>query len=153
MSSGREASGQKLAKVLIADDQRVLADTLGVILRWSGFQTLAAYSAESAIEMARSEKPDLVITDVIFKGEQLSGVDVALHVQKMLPSCKILLFSGDDSSAAVLAKAHADGHQFQFLQKPVYPEEMLDKLGIAMPARPPEELTNKRPVQPAAGGR
>ena len=145
----------KLAKVLIVDDQRVLADTLGVILRWSGFHTLEAYSAEGAIELARTEKPDLLITDVIFKGEKLTGIDVALRVREMLPSCKILLFSGDDSSAPLLAKAKADGHQFQFLHKPVYPQEMLSKLGIGppIPSQSAQQLGGKRPPQSSAGGR
>jgi DNA-binding NtrC family response regulator len=150
---GHEEKQHKLAKVLIADDQRVLADTLGVVLRWSGFQTLLAYSAENAIELAQIEKPDLLITDVVFKGEQLTGIDVALRVQEMLPACKILLFSGDDASASLLAKAQANGHEFQFLQKPVYPQEMLQKLGIGVPTPPPPDaLTRKGPV-PVAGGR
>jgi len=125
------------AKVIIADDQRVLADTLAVILQWGGFQTMAAYSAESAIQMAASERPDLLITDVVFRGESRTGIDVALEVREMLPGCKILLFSGDDSTAALLEKAKAEGHEFQFLQKPVYPEDVLSKLGIsaAMPAK------------------
>ncbi len=118
------------AKVIIADDQRVLADTLAVILQWGGFQTLAAYSAESAIQMAARERPDLLITDVVFRGESRTGIDVALEVRRMLPACKILLFSGDDSTAALLEKAKADGHEFQFLQKPVYPQDVLNKLSI-----------------------
>jgi DNA-binding NtrC family response regulator len=128
------------AKVIIADDQRVLADTLAVILQWGGFQTLAVYSAENAIQMAAREKPDLLITDVVFRGESHTGIDVALRVRELLPDCKILLFSGDDSTAALLEKAKADGHEFQFLQKPVYPQDVLSTLGIsaAIPSETPE---------------
>jgi DNA-binding NtrC family response regulator len=144
---------QRQAKVLIVDDQRVLTDTLAVILQWSGFLVLSAYTTESAMEKAQKEKPDLLITDVIFKGEERTGIDVALFVRKALPSCKILLFSGDDASASLLAKAKAKGHQFEFLQKPVYPQEMLTKLGIqTLPTRgngEAERMFRKRPVQAA----
>jgi len=39
-------------KVLVADDERVIADTLAMILNQSGFQARAAYSGEVALELA-----------------------------------------------------------------------------------------------------
>jgi len=52
-------------KVLIADDERVIADTLAAILNHGGFEALAAYSSLQALELARVFRPDLLISDVI----------------------------------------------------------------------------------------
>ena len=39
--------------VLIVDDERVIADTLSIILSRSGFSTMTAYDGESALELAQ----------------------------------------------------------------------------------------------------
>ena len=52
-------------KVLVVDDERVIADTLAMILNQSGFQAKAVYSGEAALETASSYKPDMLIADVI----------------------------------------------------------------------------------------
>jgi len=52
-------------KVLVADDERVIADTLSMILNQSGFEARAVYSGEKALELAASFVPDMLISDVI----------------------------------------------------------------------------------------
>ena len=41
------------ARVLVIDDDRMVADTLAMVLNVSGFDAVAAYSGESALELAR----------------------------------------------------------------------------------------------------
>ena len=62
-------------RVLVADDERVIADTLVMILNQSGFDAHAAYSGEKAVELATIFKPQMLISDVIMAG--LSGIDAA----------------------------------------------------------------------------
>src|SRR3569623_407437 len=50
-------------KVLVVDDERVIADTLAMILNQSGFQATAVYSGEAALETASTYKPDMLIAD------------------------------------------------------------------------------------------
>ena len=50
-------------KVLVADDERVIADTLAIILNQSGFDATAVYNGEKAVEAARTLKPDMLISD------------------------------------------------------------------------------------------
>jgi hypothetical protein len=45
-----------------------------------------------------------------------------------LPSCKILLFSGQAATADLLEKARMEGHEFEILAKPVHPTDLLAKL-------------------------
>jgi CheY-like chemotaxis protein len=113
-------------KVLVADDERVIADTLAIILNQSGFDATAVYSGEKAVEAAQSLRPDMLISDVIMN--DLNGIDAAIKIREMLPSCKILLFSGQAATADLLDRAQGQGHQFEILAKPVHPQDLLAKL-------------------------
>jgi len=113
-------------KVLVADDERVIADTLAIILNQSGFDATAVYSGERAVEVAETLRPDMLISDVIMT--DLNGIDAAIKIREMLPSCKILLFSGQAATADLLDRANSQGHQFEILAKPVHPQDLLAKL-------------------------
>jgi CheY-like chemotaxis protein len=113
-------------KVLVADDERVIADTLAIILNQSGFEATAVYSGEKAVETAELLRPDMLISDVIMTN--LNGIDAAIKIRAMLPSCKILLFSGQAATADLLDRAQGQGHQFEILAKPVHPQDLLAKL-------------------------
>jgi CheY-like chemotaxis protein len=113
-------------KVLVADDEKVIADTLAMILNQSGFDAHAVYSGEKALELAPTLQPDMLITDVVML--DLNGIDAASRIRALLPSIKILLFSGQASTADLLEKAHAQGYDFEILAKPVHPQDLLSKL-------------------------
>jgi CheY-like chemotaxis protein len=122
----RMPENQHKPKVLVADDERVIADTLAIILNQSGFQATAVYSGEKAVEKAETLRPDMLISDVIMT--DLNGIDAAIKIREMLPSCKILLFSGQAATADLLDRAQGQGHQFEILAKPVHPQDLLAKL-------------------------
>ncbi|HTB97922.1 MAG TPA: response regulator [Terracidiphilus sp.] len=113
-------------KVLVVDDERVIADTLAMILNQSGFDARAVYSGEKAVETALSLVPDMLITDVIMA--DLNGIDAAIKIRESLPQIKVLLFSGQAATADLLEKARAHGHEFEILAKPVHPQDLLNKL-------------------------
>ena len=113
-------------KVLVVDDERVIADTLAMILNQSGFETRAVYSGEKAVEVASDFKPDMLICDVIMTG--MNGIDAALSIRELLPRVKILLFSGQAATADLLENARAQGYEFEILAKPVHPQDLLNRL-------------------------
>jgi CheY-like chemotaxis protein len=113
-------------KVLVVDDERVIADTLAMILNQSGFDARAVYSGEKAVELASSFEPDMLISDVIMA--DLNGIDAAIRIRAVLPSIKILLFSGQAATADLLEKARAKGYEFEILAKPVHPQDLLSRL-------------------------
>jgi CheY-like chemotaxis protein len=113
-------------RVLVADDERVIADTLAMILNQSGFEARAVYSGEKAVELAPEFKPDMLISDVIMPG--LNGIDAAIELRALLPGIKILLFSGQAATADLLEKARTQGYEFEILAKPVHPQDLLNKL-------------------------
>ena len=113
-------------KVLVVDDEKVIADTLAMILSQSGFEARAVYSGEKALELAVTFGPDMLISDVIMA--DLNGIDAAIQMRQRLPQIKILLFSGQAATADLLEKARARGFEFEILAKPVHPQDLLDKL-------------------------
>jgi len=113
-------------KVLVADDERVIADTLAMILNQSGFDARAVYCGEKALELAPAFQPDMLISDVIMA--DLNGIDTAIRMRALLPGIKVLLFSGQAATADLLEKARKDGHEFDILAKPVHPQDLLNKL-------------------------
>jgi CheY-like chemotaxis protein len=113
-------------KVLVVDDERVIADTLAMILNQSGFDARAVYSGEKAVEMASTFTPDMLITDVIMA--DLNGIDAAIMIRAILPNIKILLFSGQAATADLLEKARTKGYEFEILAKPVHPQDLLSRL-------------------------
>jgi len=68
----------------------------------------------------------MLISDVIMAN--LNGIDAAIRIRALLPEIKILLFSGQATTADLLEKARQDGHEFEILAKPVHPTDLLAKL-------------------------
>lgn len=113
-------------KVLVADDEQVIANTLAIILNQAGFEARAVFSGEKAVEVLDSFQPDMLISDVIMTG--MTGIEAAIVAREKLPKCKILLFSGQAATADLLEVARAQGHEFEILAKPVHPTDLLAKL-------------------------
>lgn len=113
-------------KVLVVDDERVIADTLAMILNQSGFEARPVYSGEKAVELAAAFEPDMLISDVIMA--DLNGIDAAIRIRGLLPKIKILLFSGQAATADLLEKARTQGYEFEILAKPVHPQDLLSRL-------------------------
>lgn len=117
---------EKISKVLIVDDERIIADTLAAILNHAGFKSTAVYSGVDAVREALRLKPDVVICDVIMP--DMTGVEASIEIKDALPACKILLFSGQFATAELLQEARASGYDFELLAKPIHPQDILDKL-------------------------
>jgi CheY-like chemotaxis protein len=117
---------QTKPRVLVVDDERRIADTLAIILNQNGFDAMAVYTGTEAVERARDTRPDLIISDVIMP--DMNGIEAAINIRGFLPTCKILLFSGQAATADLLESARAQGHEFEILAKPVHPQDLLAKL-------------------------
>ena len=113
-------------RVLVADDEQVIANTLAIILNQAGFEARAVFSGEKAVEILDTFQPDMLISDVIMTG--MTGIEAAIITRQRLPKCKILLFSGQAATADLLEKARTQGHEFEILAKPVHPTDLLAKL-------------------------
>ncbi|HXS75662.1 MAG TPA: response regulator [Terracidiphilus sp.] len=114
-------------RVLVIDDEPMVADSLAQILNMFGYHALSAYSAQAAIDHVGATPCDLVISDVVMDGK-LSGIDLAIQLTTLMPSCRVLLMSGNNSTAELLSSAQQKGYTFEVLTKPVHPTEILERL-------------------------
>src|ERR1700734_1624598 len=116
----------RVPKVLVVDDEQMIADTLKAILTRSGYDARATYCGEAAVETARNFQPDMLLTDVAMPG--INGIETAIKVREMLPHCKVLLFSGQVATADLLEKARAQNLDFELLCKPIHPSDLLARM-------------------------
>ncbi len=118
---------QAKPKVLVADDERVIADTLAIILNQSGFEATAVYNGEKAVEAARIIRPDMLISDVIMT--DMNGIDAAItypdHAAGRARSC---FFPARRPLRIFSSRARSQGHEFEILAKPVHPQDLLARL-------------------------
>jgi len=117
---------RKGLRVLIVDDEHMIANTLAQILNASGFEAKALFSGEHAVPEATQFQPDVLLTDVIMRG--FSGIDVAMQIAEVLPACRVILFSGQASTADLLDRAKAQGYHVEMLAKPIHPRDLLRML-------------------------
>jgi CheY-like chemotaxis protein len=115
-----------ISVVFVVDDNRVIASTTASILRLSGYQARSFVNPLEALEAARSVGPDLVIADVVMPG--ISGIDLAVRLKELCPTCKVLLFSGQAETGDLLEAARKQGHDFQVLAKPIHPRDLLTRI-------------------------
>ncbi|KAA6464452.1 response regulator [Acidobacteria bacterium AB60] len=120
-------------KVLIADDEKVIADSLAMILNQTGFEARAVYSCANALELASAFRPDLLISDVLMS--DTNGVDAAIEMRALLPELQVFLLSGQTGTADMIAKSPARDLGFEVLTKPVHPQDLLRKLHSALPMK------------------
>jgi DNA-binding response OmpR family regulator len=112
------------SRVLVIDDDRMIADTLTQILKIHGLDVTPLYSGESALEWIETYQPDMVLSDIVM--HQLDGVETAVRIRKLHPECRIILFSASLLSAANRRKISSLG--FEFLERPLHPEDLLARV-------------------------
>ena len=77
-------------KILIADDETDIVETLQFMLEVEGFECLTAYNGEDALNMAKREMPDLLILDVMMP--KINGYKV----------CRLLKFDAKYKNIPIL---------------------------------------------------
>jgi CheY-like chemotaxis protein len=113
-----------MQRVLIVDDERLVADTLSLVFQKSGFAVKAAYSAVQAIEIALQFKPDLLLCDVTMPGKD--GLALLNEINRELPSCRILVLTGFYSNLKkVREEAARLSLPMSILTKPCQPDVLL----------------------------
>jgi CheY-like chemotaxis protein len=113
-------------RILVVDDEPIIADTIVQILNRSGFIAEAAYGGKEAIAAARRLSPELILSDVLMP--HVDGVEAAIAIQKFLPEARIVLFSGQAATVEILARARKRGYHFELLAKPLHPTQLIKHL-------------------------
>jgi|SRR5690348_9666442 len=118
--------GRSRRKILVVDDQRLIADTIVQIFQNAGFEAVAAYDGWSALEIAGRLRPDLLLSDVLMP--QMNGVQLAIAMRRNHPETKILLFTGQAGISEILLEGKEKGYEFELLPKPIHPLKLLERI-------------------------
>jgi DNA-binding NtrC family response regulator len=113
-------------RIFVVDDERLISETLAKILQLSGFEAIPFTNPLEALNESQFQSPDLLLSDVSMP--ELSGVDLAVQIKLKYPNCRILLFSGQASTADLLQAARGQGYDFHLLSKPVHSKDLLRRI-------------------------
>jgi CheY-like chemotaxis protein/MinD-like ATPase involved in chromosome partitioning or flagellar assembly len=118
------------ARILVADDDIMLQRLISNTLKLEHHEIIVADNGQQALEKARTEKPDLVILDVMMPG--LNGFDVctALRKDHATTTLPVIMLSGlgQVQEKIMGLKAGAD----EYLTKPIDPRELLTRVEMLL---------------------
>src|SRR4051812_28051282 len=125
--------------ILVVDDEKTLRDTLEYNLRREGYRVLTAADGTEAVRLAYSERPDLIILDIMLPG--MSGFDVCRAVRKQLTVPILMLSAREEEIDKVLGlELGAD----DYLTKPFGLRELLARVHAML--RRAEMLSSESPA-------
>ncbi len=111
-------------KVLVVDDEQLVADTLGLIFEKHGYDCRVSYSGKDALRCVDGFRPELLLCDITMPG--MDGLEVAASIAERVPGCRVLLLTGYyinlKAARTRIEFLHSEN---QVLLKPVAPQELL----------------------------
>ena len=122
------------AKILVADDDQDIRDSLQAILENQQYTVVTAADRTESMEKIETEKPDLIILDVMMSTWQ-DGFEMARELKKdpQLKDIPILMLTGIKDKTGIDFKATAGDPTWcpveAFLEKPVGPTTLLAEVG------------------------
>ncbi|MGA9493695.1 MAG: response regulator transcription factor [Mycobacterium sp.] len=119
----RRADGNPI-NVLVVDDEAVLAEMVSMALRYEGWNIATAGDGAAALEAARSQRPDVVVLDVMLP--DMSGLDVLRKLREESPQLPVLLLTAKDAVEDRIAGLTAGGDDY--VTKPFSLEEVVLRL-------------------------
>ncbi|MEG0753200.1 MAG: response regulator [Angelakisella sp.] len=113
-----------MIKVMIADDEYFVREGIRRTVDWERYGCTLCSEAQNGcegLEIARRERPDLVISDIKMPG--IDGLSMAREIRTFLPECRFIFITGYDEFE--LAKNAVKLSACDFLLKPINEDEFL----------------------------
>ncbi len=111
-------------RVLVVDDEPSLAELLGSVLRYEGWETRTAGTGGEAVTIARDFQPDAVILDIMLP--DFDGLEVLRRLRAEIPEVCVLFLTARDAVEDRIAGITAGGDDY--VTKPFSLEEVLARL-------------------------
>jgi signal transduction histidine kinase/integral membrane sensor domain MASE1 len=132
---GLPVSRTRPRRILVVDDNRDAADSLGMLLRMSGDEVEVAYDGPSALEMAGRHRPAVVLLDIGLPG--MDGYEIARRIRARPELAGVVLIAltgwGQDEDRSRSQAAGFDYHMvkpvdLEILQSLLAPGEVSERL-------------------------
>src|SRR3989304_434912 len=118
--------------ICIRDDESSITSTVASILKDEGYQAVAFPDAESLWQKLDTVEPSLVLLDVWLPG--IDGMQLLKRLHDRFPLLPVIMMSGHAGIEAAVAAIKAGA--WDFLEKPLHLEVLLDKVESALKHRP-----------------
>ncbi|MFN0205146.1 MAG: sigma-54-dependent transcriptional regulator [Planctomycetota bacterium] len=118
-------------RILVADDDPALVDSLCEILSSAGHEVLKASSADEAIVCITREQPDAAFLDLRMPGRPT--IDAVSEIVKIDPNLAVLIMTGFGSIELAVGAMRAGA--YDFIEKPIRREMFMSILGRALQHR------------------
>jgi len=118
---------KKQAKILVADDETIVRESLRDWLGDVGHQVLTAENGTQALEIIRKEKPAVLITDLVMPG--MDGIELMKKAREIAPGIEVIIITAYGSIPTAI-NAIREG-AYDYIEKPFCPERaelLIDKL-------------------------
>ena len=128
-----------MSNILVIDDDVDICMLLNRYLSKNGFNVTTAYSGKAALESIAGQVPDIVLCD--FRLEDMNGSDLLEKIKQNNPHIPVIIMTGysDVRTAVNIMKLGA----FDYVTKPLLPEEILLTLKRALSDTAKEEAAEK----------
>ena len=114
---------KKSYRILVADDDMNVHQSLNAYFRREGYQALAAYDGEEALELARSSQPDMILLDIMMP--KIDGLEVCRQIRGESNVPIIMLTARSEELDKLLGlELGAD----DYITKPFSPREVLARI-------------------------
>jgi UDP-3-O-[3-hydroxymyristoyl] N-acetylglucosamine deacetylase len=118
--------------ICVVDDEASITSTVAGILKDEGYQTLVFPDAETFWQKLDALEPSLVLLDVWLPG--MDGMQLLKRLHDRFPQLPVIMMSGHAGIEAAVAAIKAGA--YDFLEKPLHLEVLLDKVASALKHRP-----------------
>lgn len=120
-----------MQRVLVVDDEHLVADTLSLILAKCGFEARATYSTDEALYCALEFQPHLLLCDITMPDRD--GIELIDEMSRLVPSCRVLVLTGYyDNLERVLEESRSMTYPAGLLTKPCHPVELVREAGAML---------------------
>ncbi len=133
-------------KVLVIDDDRDICFLLNKFLTKHGYQVSEAYNAKKAIELLDAE-PNFSVALCDYRLEGVDGKEMLQKIKDRYPNLPVIIITGhnDTKTAVDVMKNGA----FDYVLKPLFPEEILNTIQAALKTLEPEDSKSNGVTQAA----
>jgi DNA-binding response OmpR family regulator len=124
-------------KILIADDSAMIREMLRIMLAPEGYQVIFAEDGQEALEMAASEKPDLVIADGLMP--KLHGFLACKAIKELEEAPRVILLTGVYTKPTYKWEVKNEYGADDLLTKPVKADDLIECIKKQLAILPPWE--------------
>ena len=123
--------------ILVVDDDKKIVQLVSLYLRKEGYRVLPAFDGQEALEIARSQQPDLIVLDLFLP--ELDGADVCrlLRADSRVPIIMLTARATDEDKLLGLDLGADD-----YLTKPFNPRELVARVRAVLRRTLPDDDTN-----------